>query len=69
MTTKLPTEDRPIRLDPGISEQVELLLDPYTGEVLNRARKAVLKVYRSGYSGGFADIVNQYREAIEAAVA
>ena len=68
MTTKLPTEDRPIQLDQVISEQVELLLGPYSGEKLERAQKAVLTVYHSDFLGGYSEVVERYREAIREAV-
>lgn len=68
MTTKLPTEDRPITLETALSQQVEEMLNPYRGEKLEAAQKAVAKVYRSGFSGDFHALVKRYREAIKEAV-
>lgn len=69
MTTKLPTEDRPIQLSTELSEQVDAMLAPYKGDELELAQLAVLEVYKSGVEGSFHTIVERYREAIEGAVA
>lgn len=65
----LPTEQRPIRMDPELSERVEKLLEPLAGDDLERAHAAVMKVYHSGRSGSFDEILGHYRTAIEEAVA
>lgn len=68
MTTALPTEDRPIQLDPELSSKVEEMLKPYSGRKLEAARAAVLKVYKSGFAGSFGAILGKYETAIEEAV-
>lgn len=65
----LPTEQRPIRMDPELSERVEALLKKYSGEKLSRAQTAVMRVYHSGANGPFGEIVKQYETAITEAVA
>lgn len=66
--SNLPTEDRPLRMDPDLTAAVEKILKPYKGADLEKARAAVMTVYRSGASGLFADLVEQYRVAVNEAV-
>lgn len=61
----LPTEQRPIRMDPELAEQVDALLKPFSGEKLDRAQAAVMKVYESGATGSFGEILERYEAAIE----
>lgn len=65
----LPTEQRPLRMDPDLAKQVDGILKKYKGDDLEKAHQGVMKVYHSGQSGGFHEIVERYREAIEEAVA
>lgn len=67
-TTKLPTEERPIRMDPELQEQVEKILKGYSGKKLESAQEAVRKVYAGGATGSFHEIVDTYRGAVQEAV-
>ncbi|MFW6331496.1 MAG: hypothetical protein ACOC3J_07210 [Gemmatimonadota bacterium] len=66
--SKLPTEHRPIRMDPELATAVEAALEPYSGKDLEKAQKAVLGVYQSANPGSHADLVEQYSAAIAEAV-
>lgn len=66
--TTLPTEQRPIRMDPELSERVEKILDRYSGSDLEKAQAAVMKVYHSGFAGSFGQLVERYDEAVREAV-
>lgn len=67
-TTKLPSEPRPIRMDPELAEAVDEIIKPLKGKDLEAAQAAVMDVYRSNASGKFAELLENYREAIEEAV-
>ena len=62
--SKLPTERRPIRMDPELTEAVEELLEPYDGDELELAQSAVMRVYHSASGGSYAELVGVYRDAI-----
>lgn len=68
MSTALPTEKRPIRMDPELSSEIEKILKPLKGDDLGRAQEAVMKVYHSNVAGSFGDILEAYQTAIEEAV-
>lgn len=68
-TSKLPRDTRTVRFDPDLAAALEGLLAPHSGKALERAQGAILQVRRSGFTGGFGDMVDKYREAIAAAVA
>ena len=67
-TSKLPTNERPIILDPDLAAAVEDLLQPYTGKNLERAQAAVRKVASGATQGTFSDLVAAYAAAIKGAV-
>lgn len=67
-TAALPTENRPIRLDPELSEEISKLLKPLKGRDREVADEAVMQVYRSSVMGSFGEILEAYRTAIEEAV-
>lgn len=64
----LPTEQRPIRMDPDLAKRVDSLLEPYDGEDLDHAQEAVMRVYQSPASGSFGQLVARYEAAIQEAV-
>lgn len=68
MTTKLPTDDRPLVRDPDLATQIEKILVPYTGEKLKKAQDAIRRVRMSGTQGPFDMVLAAYRSAIEKAV-
>lgn len=63
----MPTEQRPIRMDPDLFKAVEGLLKAYKGEALERAQEAVRSVKESGHQGQFSELLAKYRDAIEEA--
>ena len=63
--SKLPMENRPIRMVPELATAVENLLAPLSGKKLEAAQKAVLKLYRAGGFLPFGDLVESYRQAID----
>ncbi len=67
--TKLPSDGRPMKMDPFLAEALEKELEPYTGNRLERAQKAILQVHKSGFTGTFGQLVEEYGEKIKAAVA
>jgi hypothetical protein len=67
-TSALPSETRPIRMDPELAVEIEKILKPLKGDDLERGRAAVMVVYRSSASGSFGQILEAYRTAIEEAV-
>lgn len=67
-TSALPTEPRPIRMDPELGERIEKLLKPLEGKERKAADAAVMKVYQSGHTGNFAELVERYEMAIAEAV-
>lgn len=67
-TSALPTEKRPIRMDPELAAEVEKLLKPLKGKEREAADEAVMKVYQSGVSGSFGEILEAYQAAVEEAV-
>lgn len=67
-STALPTEPKPIRMDPELANEVDKILKPLKGADLERAHEAVMKVYHSTTSGSFEQIFEAYRSAIEEAV-
>jgi len=73
MKSKLPIDGSPIRLDPDLAKEVEKMLQPYTGVALERAQKAFLERHKqllsAYFMGNWADLVAQYQEAIDKAVA
>ena len=68
MTSKLPTNSRPLINDPDLAAALEALLEPYSGKALERAQVAVRKVATSSVQGPFAVIVDAYAEAVRTAV-
>lgn len=69
MTSKLPTNERPIIRSREIAAEVEKMLAPLHGKALERAQAAVRRVATSGRQGTFAVIVEAYRAEIAAAAA
>lgn len=67
--TKLPTEDRPMSIDPDLAAALEKELAPLSGEALTRAQDAIQRVRASALTGSFGKIVQAYRDAIAEAVA
>jgi hypothetical protein len=67
-TSKLPTNDRPIIIDPDLAQAVDALLQPFNGEPLKRAQAAVRKVASSAISVPFSQLVDAYRAEIRQAV-
>lgn len=67
-TTKLPTDARALIRDPDLSAAVEGMLEPYSGEKLERAQAAVRKVRGSGAVGTFSELVAAYSAAIKKAI-
>lgn len=67
-TSKLPTNERPIILDPDLAAAVEDLLRPYNGQRLERAQAAVRKVASGATQGTFSDLVDTYAAAIKGVV-
>ena len=68
MTTKLPTNERPLILDYDLAAAVERLLAPYEGKRLERAQAAVRQVATSAVQGPFSTVLRAYQAAILAAV-
>lgn len=67
-TSALPTEPRPIRIDPELGERLEEILKPLNGKQREAADAAVMEVYQSGHTGSFAELVELYESAIAEAV-
>lgn len=67
-TSTLPTEPRPIRIDPELGERIEKLLKPLTGDRRKAADAAVMEVYQSGHTGSFTELLELYESAIAEAV-
>lgn len=68
--TILPTEPRPIRMDPDLAAAIEQLLAPYSGKKLVAAQGAVMGVYHDrSIALQFGELVERYRAAIAKAVA
>lgn len=65
--TALPTEERPIRMDPELAAEVNKFLEPLSGKDLKKGRDAVMSVYNSGITGSFGELLAAYRSAIEEA--
>ncbi len=65
--TKFPTEGRPLKMDPSLIEAIEQQLEPYSGAKLKRAQAAVKKVNRSGFTGTFSKLVQEYGNKIREA--
>jgi hypothetical protein len=68
MTSKLPTNSRPIILDPDLAAAIERTLEPYNGKALEKAQAAVRKVATSNVQGPFDQVVAAYESAVLAAV-
>lgn len=68
LTSKLPTNDRPLIKDPALVAALDKLLAPLSGKALERAQDAVRRVARSAVQGTFSTIVETYRKAIRGAV-
>lgn len=68
MESKLPHDEKPVRMDPDLAQALESLLKPYKGEKLRRAQEAVLRVRKSGFTGQWSDLIAHYRAEIEKAV-
>lgn len=68
MASKLPTEDRPLRIDPDLAAVIEKELEPLEGEDLEKGQAAVRTVLKSSTQGTFATIADAYRTAIREAV-
>lgn len=66
---KLPTEDRPVRMDPDLAARIEVVLKNYSGKDLEKAQAAIRQVHQSGISGSFSTLVRTYESAIKDAVA
>lgn len=66
-SSKLPTSDRPLIVDPGLAEAVEGLLAPLSGAKLERAQAAVRTVAASAVQGPFEALVAAYKRAIQRA--
>lgn len=66
--TALPTEDRPIRMDPELAERVEEMLANFKGKEREKAQAAVKRVYDSSVTGRFHELVEAYEAAILEAV-
>lgn len=66
--TKLPTDTRPLILDPDLAAAVEAMLTPYEGKKLERAQAACRKVHGSAMLGDYSQIVAAYQSAIDKAV-
>ena len=66
--SKLPMENKPIRLGAGIADVVETLLHPLSGKKLEVAQKAVLQVYHSGLQMQHAEWVTAYESAVKTAL-
>ena len=62
------TEQRPLRMDPEMSEAVESILKRYRGEKRKKAEAAAVKFYHSGVEGTFAELIEQLDAAVVAAV-
>lgn len=67
--SKLPSEDRPMRIDPDLAAALEKALAPYSGERLEKAQAAVREVRSSAAVGTFGEVLDRYRSAIREAVA
>lgn len=66
--TALPTEQIPIKMDPDLAEVIGGYLSELEGSDNKAGNAAVMTVYRSGFSGDFGEIVENYRSAISTAV-
>lgn len=62
--SKLPTESRPIRMDPDLASAIEHMIAPYTDKRLSSVQAAVYEVYRSPGSLPFSGWLEQYAKAI-----
>ncbi len=67
-TTALPTEQTPIKMDPELAEVVGAFLEDLEGGDRKTGQAVVSEIYRSGFSGVFAEIVERYRAGISEAV-
>ena len=68
MTTKMPTDARPLAMEPELQEFVEGLLAPLSGKRLEAGQEAVRKVHSGGLVGMMDDLRDAYREAVAEAV-
>ena len=66
--SKLPTDSRPLPLDPDLASALEMILAPYSGKKLEAAQAAIIKVRHSGVVGSFDALVRGYRDGILKAV-
>jgi len=69
MTSKLPTEGRPLKMDPDLAAFLEAELAPYSGKALERAQQAIVRVRQKGVSGTWDELTTVYRDMIAVAVA
>lgn len=72
MTTtasKIPTESRPLKMDPDLAAFLEVELAPYSGKALERAQQAIVRVRQKGVSGTWSELTTVYHETIAIAVA
>lgn len=61
-------ESRPLRLSPEVAKIVEEHLRPLSGQKLERAQAAILKVYTSGQQMSCEQWIAAYSDAIQSAV-
>ena len=66
--TALPTEQAPIKMDTELAEVVNGFLEELEGKERKVGQDAVREVYRSGFVGVFAELVERYRSRISDAV-
>ncbi len=66
--SELPTEQRPIRMDPELAEAIEERIKAVKPSKRDDARTAVMAVYHSGTQGTFHDVLSAYDAAIAEAV-
>lgn len=67
--SKIPENDVRFRVDPNLRELWEEQLKPYSGEKLEKALSAIIKVKGSGFTGRWDELAARYNDAIKEAVA
>ena len=65
--SKLPTDSRPMPLDPDLAARLEKVLAPLTGKKLEAAQKAIIKVRHSGLVGSWTQLTKGYEDAVHEA--
>lgn len=68
VASKLPSDARPLKLDPDLAAFLEAQLAPLAGKDLAKAQQAIVKVRKAGATGTWDALTQRYATAIEEAV-